>query len=273
MSFSLYGNHIPRCQHIKTNGTQCGSPALRRKRFCFFHNRWRATRLDLNRAGALRVTSTVELPVLEDADSIQVSLMQVMRLIICRQLDHKTGGLLLYGLQTASNNLRRIDFEHRHKPSIVIDPRSVRENGVGDQAWSPEDFADEEELQEEDRQEEDRQEEEDSAAADADVEDADVESVGVENACVVGARVERTCPESMSKELSPATLSPETTPAIQEKEWKEVQRLESALEGAKQGNWHDLKTVFELAGIFPSKDEAPPAITSKADEEAHYPMT
>jgi hypothetical protein len=26
-----------RCQHIKVNGTQCGSPALRRHKFCFFH--------------------------------------------------------------------------------------------------------------------------------------------------------------------------------------------------------------------------------------------
>lgn len=142
MSFSRYGN-VPRCQHIKTNGTQCGSPALRRKRFCYFHNRWRATKLDLNNAGALRVATTVELPVLEDANSIQVALMQVMRLILCRQLDPKTGGLMLYGLQTASSNLSRIDFEHRRKTDIVIDPRSVSENGLGEEAWCAEDSAEE----------------------------------------------------------------------------------------------------------------------------------
>src|SRR5258706_10620176 len=27
--FMFYDVHIPRCAHIKTNGTQCGSPALR----------------------------------------------------------------------------------------------------------------------------------------------------------------------------------------------------------------------------------------------------
>ncbi len=216
MSCSLYGNHIPRCQHIKTNGTQCGSPALRRKRFCFFHNRWRATRLNLNRAGTLQATTTVELPVLEDADSIQVSLMEVMRLIICRQLDHKTGGLLLYGLQTASHNLHHLDFEHCHKSSIVIDPQSVRETGVGDDAWQPEDFEEEEESQQEDAN--------------------------------VAASVERA--------PSPATLSTETTAANQDEDWQEVQRIESALEGAEQGNWRDLKTVFELAGIFPARDGA-----------------
>jgi hypothetical protein len=145
--------------------------------------------------------------------------MQVMRLIICRQLDHKTGGLLLYGLQTASNNLRSIDFEHRHKPSIVIDPSSVRENGVGDHAWHPDDFAEEEEE-------------------------------------VEGSSVERTCPERMSKEPSPATLSTEVAAADHNEEWKEVERMESALEGAQQGNWRALKTVFELVGIYPPKDGA-----------------
>src|SRR5450631_164481 len=144
MNFSRYGNHVPRCQHIKTNGTQCGCPALRRKRFCYFHSRWRTTRLDLNPSGAQPAPAAIELPVLEDANSIQVALMQVMRLILSRQLDHKTGGLLLYGLQTASSNLRHVDFEPRRKTNIVIDPRSVSENALDDEAWSLEDFAEEE---------------------------------------------------------------------------------------------------------------------------------
>ena len=212
MSFSLNGTHIPRCQHIKTNGTQCGSPALRNKRFCYFHNRWRATRLDLNRAGALRVTTAVELPVLEDADSIQVALMQIMRLILCRQLDHKTGYLLLYGLQTASSNLGRIDFEHRRKTNVVIDPRRVRENGVGQEAWSPEDFAGEDSAEQEEQ-------------------------------------------EGVGRAPSPATPSPSTRPGNQTTEATDIHELESALAGAKQGNWRDLKTVFELAGIFPAQDK------------------
>lgn len=28
--FSFYSPNIPRCQYIKVNGTQCGSPAMRR---------------------------------------------------------------------------------------------------------------------------------------------------------------------------------------------------------------------------------------------------
>ena len=33
---------ILRCQHIKMNGVQCGSPALYRRRQCFFHERAQA---------------------------------------------------------------------------------------------------------------------------------------------------------------------------------------------------------------------------------------
>jgi len=35
-SSSLYPE-IARCQHIKINGVQCGSPALLNRKFCFFH--------------------------------------------------------------------------------------------------------------------------------------------------------------------------------------------------------------------------------------------
>ena len=107
----MYSSNIPRCQHIKVNGTQCGSPAVRDRRFCFFHKKWHDQRIVINSAQARQSPPTLDLPVLEDANSIQVALMQVMRLLISHQIDHKTAGLLLYALQTASFNLRRTDFD------------------------------------------------------------------------------------------------------------------------------------------------------------------
>ena len=53
----------------------------------------------------------VKLPVLEDADSVQVALMEILRLLMRQKLDPKRAGLLLYGLQTASANLKRTAFE------------------------------------------------------------------------------------------------------------------------------------------------------------------
>ena len=160
-----YDVHIPRCTHIKTNGTQCGSQALRGRRFCFFHKNWQGQRIQLNAQPATPLSFTM--PVLEDADSVQVALMQVMRLILAGQLDPKIAGLLLYALQTASLNLRHMELEPRNRESVVIDPRAVADNGVGDDAWSEEEFEQEEgdgdADQDEDGDQEDSEDEEDAA--------------------------------------------------------------------------------------------------------------
>jgi hypothetical protein len=136
---SFYPSNIPRCEHIKTNGTQCGSPALRGKRFCYFHKRWRDTRIDLNTTRARLSRAVIDMPVLEDANSVQVSLMQIMRLILSGQVEPKTAGLLLYALQTASSNLRRTNFEP-YQPHVVIDPSTVDQTVLGEDLWRREDF-------------------------------------------------------------------------------------------------------------------------------------
>ena len=97
----MYG-YPDRCQHIKVNGVQCGSPALRRNRFCFFHKQYQNERIRLTADRRRRGTATFILPVLEDANSIQMAIMQIMRLILTGEIEHKTASLLLYALQTAS---------------------------------------------------------------------------------------------------------------------------------------------------------------------------
>jgi len=150
---SLYPHSIPRCQHIKVNGTQCGSPALRRHRLCYFHKSWQQTRIVLGANRARRAPAVFDLPMLEDANSIQVALMQVMRLILNGQIDAKTAGLLLYALQTASTNLARTNFEPTIKTRVVIDPRTVNQTPLGEDPWRREDY-EEEEYEEADEQEE-----------------------------------------------------------------------------------------------------------------------
>ena len=132
---SLYPESIARCQHLKVNGTQCGSPALRKQRFCYFHKDWRQKRLQIN-VNIRREQGAVTLPVLEDANSIQVALMQVMRLLITAQIEHRTAGLLLYALQTASANLARTTFEPELPTRVVIDRATVARCPIGATAWS-----------------------------------------------------------------------------------------------------------------------------------------
>ncbi len=56
---------------------------MRNGEYCYFHRRWRMTTVDLSHS-AHHVTTEFVLPVLEDADSIQITLGQIMRMIVCR---------------------------------------------------------------------------------------------------------------------------------------------------------------------------------------------
>jgi hypothetical protein len=141
--------NVPRCQHLKVTGIQCGSPALRRNRFCFFHKRFQEESISLSRDRARQGRGKFVLPVLENAEAVQVSLMQVMRLLVSGQIDARTGGLLLYALQTASFNLRFARFEPLTVQEVVIDRSAVDQTSIGDYQWSGEDFPDPEMTAEE----------------------------------------------------------------------------------------------------------------------------
>ena len=130
---SLYPITVKRCQHIKVNGTQCGSPALRDGKCCYYHVRYHWPELEAlqNNNEWRKPTAT-----LEDANSIQVSLANVMERLVMQEIDHKTAALLLYALQTASMNLKRTSLEPELPTQVVIDRESVANRPIGASAWS-----------------------------------------------------------------------------------------------------------------------------------------
>jgi hypothetical protein len=111
--------NVLRCQHLKVGGIQCGSPALKNRRYCFFHhaNRPRALRLDriLRQAAP-----TITLPILEDANSIQEAVLQVTSLLLGGQIDSKTARAALYALRFASSNLARMRFEAEYPDGSAL---------------------------------------------------------------------------------------------------------------------------------------------------------
>jgi len=129
-----YPANIRRCQHIKVNGTQCGSPALREEQCCYFHMRWRRKSMDINMN--FHVRGTITLPTLEDANSIQVGLAEVMRLLVTNQIDHRTAALLLHALRTASFNVKLTSLEPELPTTVVIDQECVERRPLGATAWS-----------------------------------------------------------------------------------------------------------------------------------------
>ena len=131
---SSYPPSIRRCQHVKVNGIQCGSPAVREHSYCYFHVRWHRKGRQVNEY--FQEQEILVLPTLEDANSIQVGLAEVMRQLATKMIDHRTAGLMLYALQIASANVKFTSFEPEQPTQVVIDRECVAQRPLGASAWS-----------------------------------------------------------------------------------------------------------------------------------------
>ncbi len=94
------------CQHVKENGTFCGSGALRGRKYCYYHARSRARRLAMAQAASRQKPWRLNLPPLEDLHAVQVAIQQVVEALAAGAIDGHRAGLMLYGLQQAASNLR-----------------------------------------------------------------------------------------------------------------------------------------------------------------------
>jgi len=95
---------IQQCTHIKATGHRCGSPALKGKFYCYFH------------AGLIRgvkrpIDSQIDsVSILENPESIQVALMHAHSQVLRKEIDYRTGVLLIRILNLAIRNGRRANF-------------------------------------------------------------------------------------------------------------------------------------------------------------------
>jgi hypothetical protein len=103
----------PRCEKVREDGTICGCPQMKGYRYCYAHERM----LEM-RSGRL------ELPALEDANSIQMAIMRVQKALIDDEISEKKAGLLLYSLQMASSNLKHTTFTDSKKEVVTEMPVS-----------------------------------------------------------------------------------------------------------------------------------------------------
>jgi len=94
---------------------------------------WRHKSMDVNMN--YNVRGTITLPTLEDANSVQVGLAEMLRLLATNQIDHRTAALMLYALQTASVNVKHTSFEPE-PTRVVIDRECVERRPIGASAWS-----------------------------------------------------------------------------------------------------------------------------------------
>jgi hypothetical protein len=95
--------NVKTCTHIKVTGIPCGSPALRGEQFCYFHQRMIRT----VKGPDSRIHHAA---LLEDEESIQASLIEVVNALLRGTIELKRAELVLRALNTAVRNIRRVNL-------------------------------------------------------------------------------------------------------------------------------------------------------------------
>jgi hypothetical protein len=116
----------PRCQWVKQDGTACRSPQMKQHIYCFAHKQMAEAR-----------TLMLMLPVVEDANAIQVGLMRIQKALIEDTISMKKAGLLLYSMQLAMTNVGQTTFGQAKDEEMVRETvdedEAFREQAVSDQ--------------------------------------------------------------------------------------------------------------------------------------------
>jgi hypothetical protein len=97
------------CRHVKEDGAYCGSPALRERKYCYYHLMQRGRRL--RRARALRdnLPYRLEIQSLDNLYAVRAALTDIAQALAAGQLESRTAGKLLYAIQQVSSTNRRIE--------------------------------------------------------------------------------------------------------------------------------------------------------------------
>jgi hypothetical protein len=224
--------NVRHCTHIKVAGQQCGSPALRGEFFCYFHTR-------VIKGVQQRVDMQLHsMALLEDCESIQLSIMHVVDGLLKGTLEPVRARLIIQALRIAARNAKNVRFDDIHYRDS--EPPMVREvpNYAEQYLMEHPEFGPPIEPR----------------GADTPVREPATNSVAQIQA--------QAAPEPAAKRRqNPAHGASRGTeakniPAPQERKKPqrefhedEIKRVQAAIAGAERGNWRDLKTVFEFAGI------------------------
>jgi hypothetical protein len=258
------------CTHIKAAGQRCGSPALRGEFFCYFHTR-------VIKGVQQRVDMQLHsIALLEDPEAVQLSLMHVVDGLLKGTLELPRARLMIQALRIAARNVKEVRFDAcyydedeqkmvREVPDYArqyliehpefgppIDSNHQSECGAGAPAREAKATA---AVQCE------------SQAAPAEREVPAQPAVSQPAASAASATAEPAAErrQNAAHGASRGTTT-ENNPAPQERkkpqrelqqEEKELERVQAAIAGARRGNWRDLRTVFEFAGITPQNKDAP----------------
>ena len=238
--------NVRHCTHIKVTGQQCGSPALRGEFFCYFHTR-------VIKGVQLRVDMQLHsMALLEDCESIQLSLMHVVDGLIKGTLEPVRARLIIQALRIAARNAKNVRFDTKReseKQSMVREvpdyaqqyliehpeagPPINSKCGAGAPAREAKAMTGAQNTAQ-------------------DIATAEPAAKRRQNTAYGASRGTEAKNDPAPKERKiPRSESAEDNGS---EEYERIQRAEAAIPGALAGNWRDLKTVFEFAGICQDKE-------------------
>jgi hypothetical protein len=270
--------NVRHCTHIKVTGQQCGSPALRGEFFCYFHTR-------VIKGVQQRVDMQLHsMALLEDCESIQLSIMHVVDGLIKGTLDPTRARLIIQALRIAARNAKNVRFDDVHyraseQPMVREVPNYAQQYLIEHPEQGPP-------L--------------DTCGAGAPAREAHTEAVVQLEAQADPQTTKQNAPQEITTAASAPKRKPPTSektstaePAAKRrknaahgasrgteakntaapkerknprhesaddndaKEYARIQQAQAAIPGALAGNWRNLRTVFEFAGICQPNKETP----------------
>jgi hypothetical protein len=270
--------NVRTCTHIKVTGQRCGSPALRGEFFCYFHTR-------IIKGVQQRVDMQLHsMALLEDCESIQLSIMYVVDGLIKGSLDPTRARLIIQALRIAARNAKNVRFDTKReseKQSMVREVPDYAQQyliehpefgppisdpcGAGAPAREPAT----EVIEQIEAQAEPQSSEQDASQKIATADPApkrkgptSEKSPATEPAAKRRKNTAHGVSRGTEAENNPAPKERkkprhESVDHDDPKEYERIQQAQAAIPGALAGNWRDLRTVFEFAGICQQGKETP----------------
>ncbi|HET8826358.1 MAG TPA: hypothetical protein VFM77_14565, partial [Terriglobales bacterium] len=111
LGYLKLANQAPRCSHLKNDGEPCRAPAMGQRSFCVFHSR----------AYDCETNQRLRVGFLEDPNSLQLVLKQIMEQVLSGRIQPQTAALLLRATQIANGVLKE-----RNQPCSNASPYAAQ---------------------------------------------------------------------------------------------------------------------------------------------------
>jgi hypothetical protein len=252
--------NVRNCTHIKVTGQQCGSPALRGEFFCYFHTR-------VIKGVQQRVDMQLHsMALLEDAEAIQLSIMYVVDGLVKGTLELPRARLILQALRIAARNAKEVRFDDcyykDHEQKMVREvPDYARQYLIEHPEFGPPISQCRADIPV--RQAEPgaltpaREAAKTEAPPEAKAEPQPASQQGATSKPAAERRKNAAHGASRGTKAENNPAPKERKRPEPETQEGELDRVQAAIAGAERGNWRDLRTVFEFAGIDEQNKDAP----------------